>query len=552
MAKLSLTRTFVVTLVALLATLACTSGTPLTPTTTSTDTSTPISTPEPSVTPLPTPTGRSGRLDLAIPVAAPHWDIHLTASPILAAWGPGIVYSRLLRLRSGPQVATPTMVTECDLCESWQQVNSNTYHFRLRDDVSWQDVPPVSGRALVADDIIFSYQRQMSPGYPNASLLRGIQSLEATDEHTLEITLHTPDADFPASLASGFSKIVAPEAVQLDGDLKDGPVIGTGPWLWDGDRNGAAYFFRANPDYYEDGLPYLDRLVVSFIASDQTRVVAFRMNQLDLIEVPPEELDHIKQNHSEIETLIHREPGTGLEVSLNSTMPPLDNLQTRKAFFKALDPWGDIEDLWEGHGFVSLGMPVERPDWFLPREEMREYLLDPSGAIELLQSAPGEHPVPLTLTVAYYSEAHLEYGKRIAEELNLVGFSVTLETVTPTKYPQEVWFGGGYQAFVGPIAPITTPNMYFMSILHSQGAWNTHGYRDSSLDSLIDEQAASLDPIRRREVVLDIQRHVMDKAVRFMPVTRESIWAWWPQVKNFSPNLSSSEYLHLARIWVEP
>ncbi|MBI2855218.1 MAG: ABC transporter substrate-binding protein [Chloroflexi bacterium] len=552
MANPSLTRTLVAGLVALLIALACARGTPPTPTTPTTHTSAPTSTPEPTVTPLPTPTGRSGLLNLAVPVAAPHWDIHLTPSPILAAWGPGIVYSRLLRFRSGQQVTTPTMVTECDLCESWRQVDSTTYLFHLRQDVFWQDIPPVSGRALVAGDIVFSYQRQMSPGSPNAPLLRSIQSVEAPDEHTVEITLHAPDADFLASLASGFSKIVAPEAVQLNGNLEEGPVIGTGPWLWEGDRNGLAYFFRANPDYYEDGLPYLERLVIHFIPDESTRVAAFSVKTLDLVDVPPEELDGLRQSHSEIGTLVYREPGTGLEISLNSAMPPLDNPQVRKAFFKALDPWDDIEDIWNGYGFVSLGMPVERPDWLLPQQEMREYLLDPSGAIELLQLAPGEHPIPLALTVAYYTDAHMEYGQRIAEELESVGFGVTLEAISPTRYPQEVWFGGRYQAFVGPIAPMTTPNMYLLSVLHSQGELNTHGYRDPGLDSLIEEQSAMMDPVRRRDVVLDIQRYIMDRAVRFMPVTRVSTWVWWPRVKSFFPNLASSEYFHLARIWVEP
>ena len=99
---------------------------------------------------------------------------------------------------------------------------------------------------------------------------------------------------------------------------------------------------------------------------------------------------------------------------------------------------------------------------------------------------------------------------------------------------------------------MTTPNMYLRSVLHSKGAWNTHGYSDPTLDSLIDDQAVALDPAHRQDLVLEIQRHIMDKAVRFIPVTRVSTWIWWPKVNDFHPNLTSSEYFHLARLGVEP
>ena len=88
---------------------------------------------------------------------------------------------------------------------------------------------------------------------------------------------------------------------------------------------------------------------------------------------------------------------------------------------------------------------------------------------------------------------------------------------------------------------VGTPNMYLLSVLHSRGAWNTHAYSDSTLDSLIEDQAVALDPSHRQDLALEIQRHIMDKAVRFMPVTRVSTWVLWPKVKGFQPNLTASE-----------
>lgn len=549
---MSYRRLGLVTAVLIILAAACTINRPPTPSATPLPRPTDTATPMPTSTPVPTPTPEIGEINLAVPVEATHWDPHMTASPALAAWGPGLVYSRLLRFRAGPDVAIPTMATECDLCVSWQQLSPTTYRFKLRQDVFWQDLPPVSGRPLVAQDLVYSFRRQGNPIYPNASLLQSVKTLEAEDDHTLKIVLERPDPEFPSSLASGFSKIVAPEAVAVNGDLKEGPVVGSGPWLLDGTRGGVGYFFTANPDYYEDDLPGAQRLNIHIIGDEQTRTVAFRLQKLDLIEAPGSELESLKREYPAVESLLFREAGSGLELALNTTTSPLNNLQVRKAIFHALDPWASIENVWSGLGFVSLGMPVADADWLLPEEEMRSYLADPAAAMDLFSAAPDGLSPSFTLAVADYGDAYLEYGQRVVQQLEAVGFQVNVEIVNRQEYPQRVWYGGQYSAFIGPIAPMTTPNMYLLSVLHSRGAWNTHGYRDSALDSLIEEQATSLDPLRRREVVLEIQRHMMDKAVRFMPVTRVSAWVWWPKVQGFYPNFISSEYFHLARLTVEP
>lgn len=530
-----------------IASLACTSNVTLV----ATPTPEPTASLRPSVTSVPPSTMVYRELNMASPGVVPHWDIHLTPSPILAAWGPGIVYSRLLRFRSGSSVPVPNTATECDLCASWEQVDSTTYIFRLRNDVRWQDIPPVSGRRLIAEDVVFSYRRQGNPSYPNAPLLENLKSIEAQDEETLIIVLETPSADFLTGLASGFSKIVAPEAVMINGHLQDGPIIGSGPWLWDDTRDHMRYFFNANPDYYEYGLPYVDRLNIHVIEDQQTRRVAFLLKKLDIIEYPTEKVSDIKKTHPEIKFLLYREAGTGLELALKVNAAPMDDLNVRKAIFSAIDPWDAIDTVWHGFGFVSLGMPVYNPDWIMLEEELKEYLGDPDRARVLLADSGQDLPIPLALTVADYGDAHLEYGAFLSKQLESAGFRVTLSTTNPINYVRDIWYGGGYSAFVGPIAPMTTPNMYLFSVLHSRGQWNTHAYNNSSLDMLIEAQATMSDPFQRRDLVLEVQRHMMDQAVRFMPMTTVSTWAWWPRVRGFNPNFTSSEYFHLARLKVE-
>ncbi|MCI0441071.1 MAG: ABC transporter substrate-binding protein, partial [Chloroflexi bacterium] len=155
-----------------------------TPTAEVVPTATPVPVP-PTATPGESPR-RGGTLTVAGREPIAHQDVHQEFSPALSTWGPGMAYSRLLRFKSGPGVELPSLAVECELCESWEMEDGLTFTFRLRDDARWQNVAPASGRSLVAEDIAFSYRRQMQEGV-NGSLLQFVESMDATAPDTLRI-----------------------------------------------------------------------------------------------------------------------------------------------------------------------------------------------------------------------------------------------------------------------------------------------------------------------------------------------------------------------------
>ena len=515
---------------------------------TSTSTSTPVPASE---TPAPVAAVRyGGELNLASRENIVHQDVHQEVSPALATWGPGIAYSRLLRFKSGPDVELPSLVVECDLCESWTMEDATTFVFKLRQDVRWQNIAPVYGRPLTADDIVFSYNRQRQSGWPNAPLLEIIRTLEAPEPDTVRISLATADADFLASLADGHSKIVAREAVEVTGDLKEGPTIGTGPWILTGTRPNVAHTFERNPDYFEEGLPFVERLNIHIITDPDTREAAFMLGAIDVDQIGPQEWEAFRRQQPDAPFLTTRDAGTGLEVALKTSAPPFDSLTVRRAAFLAMDPWRAIEDAWLGSAFVSLGFTPVRADWLLERRELGELFGRPDSARALLREAGAGAPLSVSIKVGDFGDAYLAHAERIAQEMEAVGFEPTLEIVNRRVFGEEVWLGGDYQMFVGPIAPISTPNRYLLSVLHSQGRWNTSDFRDAELDELIEAQAQEYDAQARRELMRRIQRLVLENAYRFMPATQVSIWTWWPRVQSLHPNFAGFEYLHWARVWV--
>src|SRR5258708_33691975 len=100
----------------------------------------------------------------------------------------------------------------------------------MRPGVKFQNIAPVNGRDVIADDVKYSYERQIALKIL-AARLAGINKFDAVDKSTLRMTLDKPDADIFVSLAHYHNKVLPKESVDVNGDLTKGPIIGSGPWI---------------------------------------------------------------------------------------------------------------------------------------------------------------------------------------------------------------------------------------------------------------------------------------------------------------------------------
>jgi ABC-type transport system substrate-binding protein len=532
------------------------------------------STPSPDVDksdgpPVPQPTSavsaalsgtNGGTLTIAATADIPHKDIHQEVQETLTAMGPGLAYSRLLRLRSG-RGDQPNLLLECDLCQNWELSDGFSYVFNLRPDIRWQNVAPVNGRALTAEDVVFSLDRLKTPGWPNATLLASIGRAKALGDLSLQIDLALEDADALLTLADGHVKIVAPEAVAVTGDLKYGPVIGTGPWIWQETAAEGMEFVR-NTDYFENGLPFLDQLNIIILRSgalvgsnDPNQVAAFQAGLVDVISVEASEWDTIRKGDTEFQSVVSRRSGAGVVLVMNSQKPGLNETSVRQAVFQAIDPWDYLDIVWSGEGFASVGIPVRETDWLLDRTEMRRsFFADPGKARELLLNSGQTLPVDLEVTVRIERTGgeDLVLERKLMSDLTAVGFNPELRRMNPVQFNDFVTGPTkDFQLAVGAIPPTSTTNSYLFGLLHSKGQWNLAGHNDAQLDSMIEAQAMEFNDTVRRDQLVDIQRRVLDQAYLFSPRTTASRWVFSNDLKGFEPNTALSEYNFWSRTWLD-
>jgi len=310
-------------------------------------------------------------------------------------------------------------------------------------------------------------------------------------------------------LADGHVKIVAPEAVAVTGDLKTGPVIGTGPWVWQ-ETDGPGMEFTRNSDYFEGSLPFLDQLNVAIMrsgplagsaASDQ--VAAFQAGLVDVISVGPSEWETVRRGDADFQTVISRRSGAGVVLAMNSQSSSLQETAVRQAVFQAIDPWDYLDTVWSGQGFASVGIPVRESSWLLDRTEMRQnFFADPGKARELLLSAGQTLPVDLEVTVRIERTGgeNLALEEKLMADLTAVGFNPELRRMNPVQFDDLVMGPSReFQLAVGAVPPTSTTNSYLFGLLHSQGQWNLSGHDDAQLDSMIEAQAVEFDDVARRE-----------------------------------------------------
>ena len=259
----------------------------------------------------------------------------------------------------GPHVGLPSLEVECDLCAGWSMEDDRTFLFRLRDGIVWQDLSPVRGRDLGADDVVYSYRRLLE-SRGGAGPLGAIELVEPAGPGEVRIRLADSDSDFFVWLADGRAKIVAREAVEANGDLKQGPTVGSGPWRMTDSIRSAFHRFERNATYFEEDLPFADALMMHIMPDASTRYAAFDVGTLDVHQPDPDEWGRLVQRRPDLRSTLVRESGVGLEVALNTSRSPFHDVDVRRAVFRAMDPWAAIDQTWSGTAYVRRGNPRDR------------------------------------------------------------------------------------------------------------------------------------------------------------------------------------------------
>jgi peptide/nickel transport system substrate-binding protein len=495
----------------------------------------------------------------------PHRDPHQTTNPNLFNQGPGYVYNRLVLATAGPErKSLDEVVYAGDAAEKWDFPDDTTVIFKVRPNLKFQNIKPVNGRPLVAEDIRYSFQRQLELKINAGGIPASIERMEAVDPQTFKVTLKQPDADFIATLANVQNVIVPKETVDANGDLKEGPNIGGGAWIDESWQKDAVWTGARNPDYYQKGIPYVDKVQFFRFADATAKFQAFRTKQIDYFSVgaTKKQLEDLKAQDPTLVTGQSRRPGGLIEVALVTTKKPFDDKRVRQAIHYAIDRQAALDTVFEGLGFLSAGVPMPSWDWYLPDAEIQQlHKRDVAKAKQLLAEAgfPNGQGLPeIEFYHLKFSDDWTAAAELAMAQLKEVGINGKIKVYPdPSNWAIQILNGGNKEvmAWHGPMNLTTaSANFDLLSKYVGGGARNGAGLDDPTLNDMIRKQATLVrDPDGRKKLLQDIQRRIIDLAVyQNTGGASATAYAYWGYVKNVrAANQPTNEQDFVRWLWLD-
>jgi oligopeptide transport system substrate-binding protein len=384
--------------------------------------------------------------------------------------------------------------------------NGATYTFHLKPGIYFAADPVFKGkrREMVAADYAYSLKRLLDPGVrsPWKFLLEGklvgaarieaaakaggrfdydtpMEGLLTPDRYTLRIRLTAPDFKLPYILAMAATGAMAREIVEAYGTDIGAHPVGTGPYVLKEWRRSSRIVLEANPDYREvifhaepedtqwdadivkalagHRLPLNDRIEVNIIEAEQPRWLAFLNNEIDLIEIVPEEYANVAvpggkvaPNLAKQGVRLQRDAKPDVWYTYFNMEDPLvggytpEKIALRRAITLAIDTQTEIAivrnyQALRAQEIIPPGIPGYDPDFRNPYGEPNpaeaKALLDLFGYIDRDGDGYRETPDGRPMSIEFSSPVMAIYRRLdqlIQQSLQAIGIRVTIR-----KSPQQ-------------------------------------------------------------------------------------------------------------------
>lgn len=449
------------------------------------------------------------------------------------------VYDRLIEFKPGTTEVMP------GLAESWTISDDNLeYTLKLRENVPFQTTEYFTPtREFNADDVIFSFNRQMDKASPwhNYTGLANWEMFDAmemgnivedivkVDDHTVKFILSQPDASLLAKLALNFGIIVSQEyADQLvkSGNLidLDHKPVGTGPFIFTAYQPDATIRFAANPSYWA-GKPKIDNLIFAITIDSTTRMQRLKAGECQVAPYPaPADIEGLKADPN---LTILEQPGLNVAyMSYNTLQPPFDNPEVRKALNMGINRQAIIESVYQGFGQVAqTGVP---PTMWSYNGEVKGDSYDPEKAKEILEKA-GVNNLSMKIWAMPVARPYMPNARRTAElmqsDLAKIGVDVEIVSYEWGEYLKKSRDEKRDGAVIlGATSDNGDPDnmLSYFFVCSAVGSSNLSNWCYEPVDALLQKGRITSDKEERAKIYEEIQVQVSEQAP-WLPIAHSTV-----------------------------
>ncbi|MNO77948.1 Glutathione-binding protein GsiB precursor [compost metagenome] len=386
-----------------------------------------------------------------------------------------------------------------------------TYTFVLRDGVKFSN-----GNDVTAEDAVFSIERHLKVGGPLAIAAK-VDSVKAQDNKTLVITLKEPYTPFISEL-SNFSNGIIPNnfgGVSEEEFFKN--PIGTGPFVvekWDpaGDLT-----FNKNTHYWQEGKPYIDKLVYKLIEDDSQAINQLKAGEVDAIEsLALQNANEIKQGPDT--TVVTNGSWVTEQLFFNTLDKHFADVHVRRALALAIDREGLTKALTFGYAQTATSLlPTAIP--YNSHDTIKALNFDLNAAKEELAKSAFPDGFSTKLLVASGNSTRAQEAQIIQAAGKEIGINIEIESIELATF-RERFFAYDFAAMLNSgqadspeansiIAFQTDPEGF------SKSYW-TH-YTNDEVTKLLREGQKTADGTERADIYSKLLQTLADE-VPYIPL----------------------------------
>ena len=434
-----------------------------------------------------------------------------------------VIYDRLVtfddQLKFNPQLA-----------ESWTVAEDlKSVEFKLRAGATFHDGTPVNAEAIK-----FNVERMMDPqiNTTNRPLWDPIAGADVVDDLTVRLRTHEPYALLFNTLAHGSGAILSPTAIMENGQESETQnPVGSGPYMVESFNPGLELVLAAYEGYWA-GKPSLDKIIFRYIPEAATRVSALQNGDVDVIDSVPSHL--IAQIEADDSLQVLTAPSLRpMGLAMQTTIPPLDNVEVRRALNHAIPVDAIAEKLFLGQArasnsplaFNTVGHHGNEPYGYDP-DKARE-MLAAAGLADSDGNGIVEHDgqdVSFTLLVPEGVFANdVLIAETAAAALQEVGIGIEIRKIERSSFWDTLRLPvaeAGWQIGMFGFNPSNASGLYHLDSMYTSNpdnadrpaVWNITRFSSAEVDKLLNQARVTVDGDARAAILADVQEIIWNEA----------------------------------------
>lgn len=349
------------------------------------------------------------------------------------------------------------------------------YTFKIRDNVYFHN-----GEKVTLDDVKYSYERMMGVygEVLSSEFEQYVESVKIIKPDKIEFKLKKINTEF----LYNFTEAILPKS--NDGKHNTNP-IGTGPFKFVEYSPGQRVVLEKFDQYWDENLPYLDKVEFRIITDPQASLIAFKAGEIDMIPRLGTEYINLIGNNG---YTISGEQNMVQIFGLNLQRKPFDDVRVRKAMSYAIDKDLLIQAVAGGYG-TKLGSNMSPVMEKYFKEGLADkYSPDITKAKELLTQAGYPNGFETTITVPSNYKFHVDTAQVLVEMLKQIGINAKIEQVEWGVWLDRVYAGRDYYStiigFTGKLSPYDILKRYMSDYSRNFFNYNNPEYDQIMLNAV--------------------------------------------------------------------